>query len=67
VVQEVQLHREILEESHLHQIEVLGRVLLAHLRVVKAEEKIAAEAVQLVAHLQAQLKGEEDKSIFNKF
>jgi hypothetical protein len=34
---------------------------------VKAEEEIAAEAVQLVAHLQAQLKGEEDKSIFNKF
>ncbi len=67
MVQEVQLHREILEESHLHQIEVLGRVLLAHLRVVKAEEEIAAEAVQLVAHLQAQLKGEEDKSIFNKF
>ena len=41
MVQEVQPHPEIQEESHLPRIEILVRALLAHLLEVKAEEEMA--------------------------
>ena len=64
MVQEVQLHQEILEESQLLQTEIPDQEVLAHPPEVKAEVEPVAEEDQLLAPLQAHLVEEEDNSIF---
>jgi hypothetical protein len=63
MLQVVQLHQEILEESQRLQIEILDQVLLAPLLGVKAEVVLVAEEDHLLAPPQAHLAEEEDNSI----